>query len=306
MPLPSISRLTVFGICLGLFASFGHTAGDGRSVSKSPRPAYLQSLPVPTCTKTPGTESPKRPVPLPAPPAPATSDPRMTPEGAGAPAAAGIVTSVTPAANETVLRIQLFDDPLEPFNRSVFFFNAQVYRFVISPAGRVYEFVLPRFVRDRFHNFFSNLAFPKYFLSALFQGKFDKSWQEAQRFVINSTAGLGGLFDVAAYTGIKTDPEDFGQTLGFHGVNHGFYLVLPLLGPSSARDGFGLILDAVTDGKTYLQLISDDLIIPDTALQFNETVMTVRDYERMTDQQYDPYAIVRDLYYAYREAKVLK
>lgn len=296
----------LYGICLGMFVASGHAAGDGRSVSKSPRPAYLQSLPVPVFTKTPGTESPNRPVPWPAPPAPARSAPDTWPDASGEPAAEGLVSAATPSAQDAVPRIQLIDDPLEPFNRSVFFVNEQVYRFIISPAGRVYEFVLPRFVRDRFHNFFSNLAFPKYFLSALFQGKFEKSWREAQRFVINSTAGLGGLFDAAAYTGIKTDPEDFGQTLGFHGVDHGFYLVLPLLGPSSARDGFGLILDAATDGKTYLQFISDDLVIPDTVLQFNETVMMVRDYERMTDQQYDPYAITRDLYYAYREAKVLK
>lgn len=305
MLLPSISRLLVLCISLGIFLVSGHAA-EGRNVSKSPRPAYQNSRTVPVLSNRPRRESASRPVPLPAPPAPVRAYPDAPPDAPGELAAGRQVSSVTPAAEEAVPRIHLLADPLEPFNRSVFFFNEQIYRFVISPVGRVYEIVLPRFVRDRFHNFFSNLAFPKYFFSALLQGKFDKSWQEAQRFVINSTAGLGGLFDVAAYTGIKTDPEDFGQTLGFHGVNHGYYLVLPLLGPSSVRDGFGLILDAVTDGKTYLQFISDDLIIPDTVLQFNETVMTVRDYERMTDQQYDPYAIMRDLYYAYREAKVLK
>ena len=249
------------------------------------------------------SDTPAGPDPLYADASPVNPVPETSPVSVEASAAGTSSSLVSP---EPVPRLDLIDDPLEPMNRSLFFFNAQVYRFIISPVGRVYEIVFPRFVRNCFHNFFSNLAFPKYFLSALCQGKFGKSWQEAQRFVINSTAGIGGLFDVAAYTGFQTDPEDFGQTLGYHGVNHGFYLVLPLLGPSSARDGFGLILDAATDLKTYLQFISDDLILPDAVMQFNETLTSVREYERMTGQQYDPYAIMRDLYFAYREAKVLK
>ena len=314
MPSPVILRLMACAMCLGLFTSSGHAAGEERMALNSPRPAHQYSRPVPIYSKTLETkignhsmpsrmETSDGSIPLYAEASPVPPARETPPVSVEAPAAGTPGSLISP---EPVPRLDLIDDPLEPVNRSLFFFNAQVYRFVISPVGRVYEIVFPRFVRNRFHDFFTNLAFPKYFLSALFQGKFGKSWQEAQRFVINSTAGIGGLFDVAAYTGIRTDPEDFGQTLGYHGVDHGFYLVLPLLGPSSARDGFGLILDAATDLKTYLQFISDDLILPDTVLQFNETLTSVREYERMTGQQYDPYAITRDLYYAYREAKVLK
>ncbi len=207
---------------------------------------------------------------------------------------------------QKIPEIKTIPDPFEPVNRVTFFFNDKIYRYGISPVGHVYEVLIPRVIRDRFHNIFQNLAFPKYFLSALFQGKIDKSFKEVGRFVINSTAGIGGMFDVAGNMGIKTDPEDFGQTLATYGIDHGFYFVLPILGPSSGRDTFGLLFDSATDGKTYIQFAGSEYNQAAIFIRFNSTVMTVREYERVTDQQFDPYRIVRDLYYAYREAEVLK
>ncbi|MBN2329360.1 MAG: VacJ family lipoprotein [Candidatus Omnitrophica bacterium] len=208
---------------------------------------------------------------------------------------------------ESVPQIRTINDPYEPINRATFYFNDKIYRYGISPAGKVYEFLVPRVIRDRFHNFLDNLAFPRYFLSAIFQGKFGKSVQELNRFVINSTVGVGGLFDPATNLGFDPDHEDFGQALATYGLDHGFYLVLPLLGPTSGRDSVGLIFDVATDGKTYIQFINEDAIRGAQAfIQFNDQVMSVREYERMVDQEFDPYLIVRDLYYAYREVQVLK
>jgi phospholipid-binding lipoprotein MlaA len=204
------------------------------------------------------------------------------------------------------LRIRTIHDPLEPINRVTFFFNDKIYRYGISPAGRVYEVLIPRAARERIHNVLDNLAFPKHFLSALFQGKFDKSFKEVNRFVINSTVGIGGMFDVAKTMGIETDAEDFGQTLAFHGMGHGFYLVIPILGPSSGRDVFGLLVDTATDGKTYIQFAGEDFLAARVLMNVDSAITTVGKYDELTDQQYDPYVIIRDLYYAYREAEALK
>jgi phospholipid-binding lipoprotein MlaA len=205
---------------------------------------------------------------------------------------------------EEVQGIRTINDPLEPINRVTFFLNDKIYRYAISPVGHVYEAIIPSFVRDRFSNFLNNIAFPRYFLGALFQGKFDKSFVEVQRFLVNSTFGIGGLFDVADHMGIQTDPEDFGQVFAHWGMGHGFYFILPILGPSSGRDSFGLIFDTLSDGRTYFTFAGDELRPVSLVVNYNQTLMRVRDYQKLADERFDPYVIIRDLYYAYREVKL--
>jgi phospholipid-binding lipoprotein MlaA len=139
-------------------------------------------------------------------------------------------------------------DPFEPVNRVVFEFNDQVDRFTLKPIAQGYNFVLPQFVRTGVRNFFSNLRDPWIGVNNLLQGKFEWALSDFFRFFTNSTWGLAGLTDIASDMGMEKHNEDFGQTLGRWGLPSGPYLVLPILGPSTVRDGTGLI----ADGYAYL------------------------------------------------------
>jgi phospholipid-binding lipoprotein MlaA len=138
-------------------------------------------------------------------------------------------------------------DPLEKFNRQVFAFNDAVDTNVLQPVARGYVAVVPRPVRSCVTNVFSNIADLPIALNNLLQGKPFEAVSDLCRFAINTTIGLAGCFDVASRAGLEKHNEDFGQTLGRWGMPSGPYLVLPFLGPSSARDGIGQIADGYTD-----------------------------------------------------------
>jgi phospholipid-binding lipoprotein MlaA len=146
---------------------------------------------------------------------------------------------------ERIPRIDFMDvsDPWQRFNRGVYVFNAQFDRFVFLPALRVYH-VIPKFARTGIHNFWENLNEVQNLTGSLLQLKGRKTINTIGRFVINTTIGIGGLFDVATKIGIPSADEDFGQVLGHWGVPQGPYLVIPFLGPSNLRDGFGKLADA--------------------------------------------------------------
>ena len=135
-------------------------------------------------------------------------------------------------------------DPWEPFNRAVYRFNARVDEAVLLPVSRGYERVLPQPVRTGVSNFFSNLGELKNVINHTLQGRPGRTLQSLGRFVVNTTAGVAGLFDVASPIGLEHQPTGFGDTLARWGTAPGPYLVLPLLGPSSVRDGSGLLFDA--------------------------------------------------------------
>lgn len=136
-------------------------------------------------------------------------------------------------------------DPLETFNRGVYKFNAQFDRYVFLPVVRGYEFVLPKVVRKGVSNFFANLADARNFVNNLLQGKAEGCVNSAMRIVLNTTIGIGGLLDPATPAGYPKMKEDFGETLGVWGLGPGPYLVIPIFGPSSIRDGTGLAFDSL-------------------------------------------------------------
>jgi phospholipid-binding lipoprotein MlaA len=138
-------------------------------------------------------------------------------------------------------------DPFEPFNRVVFSFNDAADRAVIKPVARAYRGVLPGIVRTGVSNFFSNLEDIWISVNDMLQGKFQEGVDDFGRVLFNSTFGIAGIFDFASELGLQKHNEDFGQTLGSWGVGSGAYLVLPILGPSTIRDGFGLLLDTQAD-----------------------------------------------------------
>lgn len=145
-------------------------------------------------------------------------------------------------------------DPWEGFNRSTYYFNARFDQYVFLPVVRGYEFITPDFLEQRVSNFFLNLTEIRNFTNSLLQFKGKATLKALGRFVVNTTAGIGGLFDPATSIGIMRQNEDFGQTLGHYGVGNGPYLVLPILGPSNLRDTSGLAFDTVARLALYNQI----------------------------------------------------
>ncbi len=145
------------------------------------------------------------------------------------------------------------DDPLYGWNKTVFSFNTVVDKAVIEPSARSYRAVVPKPGRDGIRNALNNLKSPLVFGSDVLQGQPKRAGQTLARFVINSTIGVAGLFDIAKRQGIPRHDEDMGQTLGVWGISAGPYLVLPILGPSNFRDMTGMILDIAFDPLTYMR-----------------------------------------------------
>lgn len=141
-------------------------------------------------------------------------------------------------------------DPLEGMNRHIFAFNDAVDTTLIRPAAFIYREATPWPIKDIVSNFLGNLTLPLTIIHDLLQGKPDQAQIAATRLFINTTVGIAGLFDVATPSGYPIHREDMGQTMAVAGVGHGPYLVLPILGPSSFRDGFGTVIDAFADPVT--------------------------------------------------------
>ncbi len=195
-------------------------------------------------------------------------------------------------------------DPLEPVNRALFAFNDKAYFWVMKPVAQGYRAVVPQDVRVSVRNFFSNLGTPARFANNLLQGKLKGAGTELLRFVLNSTVGMAGLFDPAE-TGyhIRKRDEDLGQTLGRYGLGQGFYIVWPILGPSTGRDTVGLAGDAFLDPVNYL---SDPWAAAGVKAfkSENEVSLSIGDYEDLKKSSLDPYAAVRDAYLQNRAKKV--
>ncbi|MBL1320019.1 MAG: VacJ family lipoprotein [Methylophaga sp.] len=144
------------------------------------------------------------------------------------------------------------DDPLEGYNRAMYSFNDLADRAVLKPVAKVYDAITPDPISRGISNFFSNLNEITVILNDLLQFKFDQAAHDTGRFLLNSTVGFAGIFDVAGYAGHTKNNEDFGQTLGAWGVEPGAYVVLPFFGPRNVRDSFGLVADIYTDPVVYI------------------------------------------------------
>ena len=144
-------------------------------------------------------------------------------------------------------------DPWEGFNRAMFTFNDTLDGYVLKPVAKGYKAVTPDFAEKGVSNFFGNLLEIRNVLNDVLQWKWGQAGNDSGRFLINTTLGIGGLFDVAKHMKLpKSEGEDFGQTLAVWGLGSGPYLVLPFLGPSSVRDGAGLPLDWSADPISYI------------------------------------------------------
>jgi phospholipid-binding lipoprotein MlaA len=139
------------------------------------------------------------------------------------------------------------NDPIEPFNRAIFDFNIVVDDALIRPAAVAYRDVVPQGARDGVHNALDNLRSPIVFANDVLQGEPERAGTTVLRFLINSTFGLFGVFDVAKDAGYPGHSEDFGQTFASWGIGEGPYLVLPILGPSNPRDATGVVAEWYAD-----------------------------------------------------------
>ena len=198
-------------------------------------------------------------------------------------------------------------DPLEGVNRGVFAFNDAVDRAVGRPIAQGYRAVVPKPARTGVRNFLSNLRSPIVLANNVLQGDVEGSGKTLLRAVVNTTVGVGGLFDVAGHEGVKDDPEDFGQTLAVWGAGHGPYLVLPLLGPSSVRDATGMMVDSYADPlRLYLYNTDNEgwhyARIGATYVDKREELLDVLDDLRKNS--FDYYAALRSVYVQRREALV--
>lgn len=196
----------------------------------------------------------------------------------------------------------LVADPLEPFNRAMFAFNDKVYFYVLKPVVRVYRHV-PEPARVSIGNFFTNLRAPIRIVNALLQFKLVDAGNELLRFGVNTTVGIGGLFDPAGkHLGIRRADEDLGQTLGHYGMGHGFYIVLPLFGPTTLRDGVGGVVDAwYLDPVIYYNdtAVAAGLVAVD---RINAASLDRDTYETIKEEAFDPYTFIRDAYVQRRDA----
>lgn len=217
-----------------------------------------------------------------------------------------LAVSLTGCAASTNQEAAAADDPLEPMNRFFFGINQGLDRHAALPAATFYTSAIPHGVRSGIHNFLSNLDGPVSVTNNLLEARPLTAGGEAARFIVNSTIGVAGIFDVATDWGLPERHRDFGETLGVYGLDQGPYLVIPIRGPTAARDLTGNFVDGFFSplyylnvrftGKQYVGLVKSTLGAVDNR---GNNIVTYRDIER---NSVDFYATMRD-YYRQRRAR---
>jgi len=195
-------------------------------------------------------------------------------------------------------------DPLEPLNRAMYHFNDKFYFWLAKPFLRGYNYVIPESIRQVMANIYDNARAPIRIMNNALQGKFDRAGSELVRLVVNSTVGVAGMRNIATDAfGMKAYDEDLGQTFGVWGLGHGAYLVLPLLGPSSARDFVGWVGDWVPDPVTYVQPVE---LRYGLAVHYRANLWSFHmgEYEAIKKASVDPYVAMRSGYVQHREKAV--
>ncbi len=197
-------------------------------------------------------------------------------------------------------------DPLEPINRAIFSFNNVADRIILEPVAKGYK-KLPSPLQSGISNFLSNLRAPLVVINQVLQGQGENAIQSTGRFLVNSTVGVFGLIDVAEKIGLEEKEEDFGQTLATWGVGDGFYIVLPLFGPSNLRDTTGMVMTMVTDPiNAYAVNEGEAWIVPmrTAANAVDQRSKIIDEVNALRDNAIDYYAAVRSSYYQNRNAAI--
>jgi len=205
------------------------------------------------------------------------------------------------------INIEIIKDPWEPMNEQVFAFNLNVDRYVLKPVAIGYAWVVPDPVEQAIGRAIYNVRFVPRTVNDLLQWKWEHAGIEVGRFLINSTVGVAGLFDVAGdYLDLQAVPEeDFGQTLAKHGVQAGPYLVLPLLPPTTVRDGIGTVGDIFLDPLNYFLPFISQASLRATEI-VNERSQNLELYEGVELATLDMYGAVREAYVQKRSKAIRK
>lgn len=195
-------------------------------------------------------------------------------------------------------------DPLKPWNTVMYHFNDKLYFWMLKPVSQGYGYVVPEIVRRGILNFFINLEMPVQFVNCLLQGRGHEAEAAAARFVVNSSIGVLGFGNPADdVPKLKQTEEDLGQTFGRWGIGNGWYLVLPFFGPTTVRDGIGMVGDMFLNPTFYIDSIGVATSVG--ALdKINRTSFKIGDYETIKEAAFDPYIAIRDGYIQYRTNKV--
>lgn len=196
-------------------------------------------------------------------------------------------------------------DPWEPVNERTFDFNFDVLdRYALKPASKVWARALPESVRHGIANMFDNLAMPKRFVNKVLQGRLPGAGEEIARFVLNTTVGVAGFFDLAAHIGLHKSDADTGQTLGTYGIKPGPYLVLPILPPLDVRDAIGFAADSFMDPLSWFVTPIGADIGRSAAYTINERADHMTEYDDVEETSLDLYAAVRNGFLQRRQKSI--
>lgn len=200
---------------------------------------------------------------------------------------------------------QAANDPLEPMNRQIFGFDQRLDETILKPTAEAYNKVIPEPARNGVHNFLTNLNLPVVLANDVLQGDMDQAGKTFGRFGLNSTFGVGGIFDWATDAGLPYRENDFGLTLASYGVSEGPYLVLPFLGPDPPRDAAGQVADVFLDPTYYIKIRSHFWWSAGryTLNVIDERARNVDSLEGIERSSVDLYASVRSLYRQHRRAQ---
>ena len=219
----------------------------------------------------------------------------------------GCATAPPASDPEAVAEFNELNDPLEPTNRTFYAINNGLDTVLLRPLAIGYRYVVPEFARNGVHNFLSNLATPVALADDMLQGKPRRAGDTLMRGIINTTVGVGGLFDPATGWGYPKHDTDFGVTLALWGLPDGPFLFLPLFGPSNPRDAAGLAGDFALDPLSWVgrgYLVTDAGIARFGLTAVDARSQHIEDIDKLKATALDPYATFRSLYRQHRAAQI--
>lgn len=201
-------------------------------------------------------------------------------------------------------RVQVAD-PLYIWNKGMYHINDKLYFWLLKPLAKGYRAITPEFLREGVRNFFHNLTTPIRLVNCLLQGKGKEAGSELTKFFINTIIGGLGLGNPASRYPelVVPDEEDLGQTFAKYGIGNGFYIVWPILGPSTLRDSVGMLGDGFLYPVNYITPVEAELSIRGVDL-INQTSFHIGEYEALKEASVDPYVAIRNSYLQFREKRI--